>query len=506
MLDKCLVLTLLLVVPFLATDVLAQSNGVTNKFADPPKFHIEHDGIVFTLDTFDVKTTFNVTLGSHTAYVESTNTFKVMPKVSDEYKIKIDAYHDTTLLDSHTGHYVFAPLTIFGKSNERFSSSTNPALYIDSDSPSAPDYYAKFALNGKSRITNDENMIIGDIVLAANSRANTQARIVTDMSDGLSSGACTSGLLRTIDSKDSPDDYEMPSNVAGNSFALGFVFSDYISTDYENNTKSCTADLNSFSKPIEFAPALRIILYDQSGKEAFTFSPRESKNNAIPMPKCNSNTFFFPSHRLIGDIDACYYDDGTNIVIFTKKLEYYGVTSSFLDDVKPPTNTHKQSIDATECNSTQCQVPYRFVNGNKLIGGTDRGFVYMANNMIIYPNSLFTGNHSKECKLEASFKNTTEAQDMADNAIGFTFKPKSCSSSTLSSQQFESTRSLLVTLPGKTGTEYVYSFSPREDQLKPMPISLCYAFTIDKYPGLFFRTRLGLKDLPKGTTFLDNLG
>ena len=170
--------------------------------------------------------------------------------------------------------------------------------------------------------------------------------INSDSADFSDTGkTCSEARLRNTVTSTS---YGVPPNTKGASNGFGFGF-----FQTADDTQSCTLKRIQMVKSHETNTTMYVTLYDQAGKKGFSYSPLDSDYKAISLPQCNLSNFNFTGLTLLGDTKGCYHDNADDLVIFTKRLEWYGAATEINDDPATPnpnqrwTNFYIKSLGAS---------------------------------------------------------------------------------------------------------------------------------------------------------------
>ena len=136
--------------------------------------------------------------------------------------------------------------------------------------------------------------------------------------------------------------FALPDGISSDTVMLGLDFSN--STD-ETFATPCSPDIETTSSnPLITSKELRYTLYNQSDKNPYYFSPRDSILAAQPIPACSSTNLDTTDQTLKGGNTMCYGEHGNHMVIITKRLAgFYGAA----DTVPTPVSPVNLTVDIT---------------------------------------------------------------------------------------------------------------------------------------------------------------
>ena len=132
--------------------------------------------------------------------------------------------------------------------------------------------------------------------------------------------ACIRGHV--IPSHFSSSLYGIPIDVS-NGTAYGFAYVD----DNTGNTKNCILRGANVTAPLDIDNTLQVVLYDQSDKEGYSYLRAANITTSQDVPACNATNFDNATKTLLNNTKMCYTDVGTDLVIYTKVMQFYGATS-----------------------------------------------------------------------------------------------------------------------------------------------------------------------------------
>ena len=125
-----------------------------------------------------------------------------------------------------------------------------------------------------------------------------------------------------------------------NGTAYGFVYLD----DNRANTKNCILRAANVIVPLDVDNTLQVVLYDQSGKEGYSYLRTANITTAQDVPACNTTNFDNATKTLRDDNKHCYANDGNDLVVYTKVMQWYGARNpgdtGVLNDPTSRSNVH----------------------------------------------------------------------------------------------------------------------------------------------------------------------
>ena len=112
---------------------------------------------------------------------------------------------------------------------------------------------------------------------------------------------------------------------------------------YTNNLNdNCILRSNTIetSSTLETNNILQVVLYNQAGKEGYSYLRSANINTAQDILECNSTNFNKITKTLKGTTKMCYADVNNDLVIYTKILQWYGAKDKTVEPAQPdPPNT-----------------------------------------------------------------------------------------------------------------------------------------------------------------------
>ena len=131
-------------------------------------------------------------------------------------------------------------------------------------------------------------------------------------------------------------DYDLPDDIS-EGVAYGFA--------YTNGSDTCNYNSNSMARQFNVNTPLRIVLYDQAGKQAYSYLPAANITTSQNITKCSSTNSDDATKIPLGSVKQCYANVGNDLVIYSEVMQWYGAkTPSTLGTTTSITPTLPSSL------------------------------------------------------------------------------------------------------------------------------------------------------------------
>ena len=195
-------------------------------------------------------------------------------------------------------------------------------------------------------------------------------------------------------------DHDLPDDIS-EGVAYGFA--------YTNGTDTCNYNSNSMARQFSVDTPFRIVLYDQAGKQAYSYLPAAGITISQNIVECSSASFDDDPKIPIDSTTQCYEDVGDDLVIYSEVMQWYGAkTPSSGTTVDPPLpagtikipppdgfpttfrSDHIIFTTSAASNAAQMTTPKADVRGKS--GSFDFGDIFVQNGTRIVSNPGITSN------------------------------------------------------------------------------------------------------------------
>ena len=167
--------------------------------------------------------------------------------------------------------------------------------------------------SGKYSYSNPNTTQNGHIYIPPNTRISNDLFVADDANKVCVTGVVVTNLYHS--------DFARPTDVSSGT-TYGFGYSP--GTD----AASCTLAYTDMTAPLDIDNILQVVLYDQAGKEGYSYHPGSNIMTAQDIVACSSTNFNNTTKTLLGDTKQCYADVGDDLVIYTKVMQMYGAKST----------------------------------------------------------------------------------------------------------------------------------------------------------------------------------
>ena len=167
--------------------------------------------------------------------------------------------------------------------------------------------------SGKYSYSNPNTTQNGHIYIPPDTKISNDLFVADDANKVCVTGVVVTNLYHS--------DFARPTDVSSGT-TYGFGYSP--GTD----AASCTLAYTDMTAPLDIDNTLQVVLYDQAGKEGYSYHPGSNIMTAQDIVACSSTNFNNTTKTLLGDTKQCYADVGDDLVIYTKVMQMYGAKST----------------------------------------------------------------------------------------------------------------------------------------------------------------------------------